>query len=197
MSATAQAFGAFSNSREDEVLVRECLNGNEQAWSALLDKYRNLIFSIPIKYGFSPDDANEIFQAVCLTLLRELSQVREPRALAAWLIRVTGHKCKRYRRDQRMYTDDPIDENLGLSTDADQLPEKLLQELEREQILREAVNEQSPECRQLVQLLFLGNPPLRYDEAAQALGMAKGSIGATRSRCLDKLRRSLDKRGFR
>jgi RNA polymerase sigma factor (sigma-70 family) len=196
MSAPGQAFDAFS-SRENEVLVRECLNGNEQAWSTLIDKYKKLIFSIPIKYGFSNDDANEIFQAVCLTLLRELSQIREPQALAAWLIRATAHKCKRYRHDQKMYTDHPIDENLNLNAETDQLPEKLVQELEREQMLREAMNEQQPECRQLIHLLFFSNPPLRYDEAAQSLGLAKGSIGATRIRCLEKLRRSLERRGFR
>lgn len=195
MSAPSQAFDAFSNSREDEVLVRECLNGNEQAWSALIDKYKKLIFSVPIKYGFSKDDANEVFQAVCLTLLNELSRIREPRALAAWLVRVAAHKCKRYRRDRELLADDPIDEDFN--TEESQIPENLLQELEREQILREALNEQPPECRQLIRLLFFSQPPLRYDEAAQALGMAKGSIGATRIRCLEKLRRSLQKRGFR
>jgi RNA polymerase sigma factor (sigma-70 family) len=194
MTAVAPTPDAFRGSREDEVLVQECLSGNEQAWSALIDKYKNLIFSIPVKYGFSPEDANEIFQAVCLTLLRELPQLREPRALAAWLIRATAHKCKRYRRDQRMYVEGEIDENLNAETE--KLPEKLLQELEREQILREVMSGQSPECRQLINLLFFENPPLRYDEAAQALGMAKGSIGATRIRCLEKLRRALDKRGF-
>ncbi|MBV9679585.1 MAG: sigma-70 family RNA polymerase sigma factor [Acidobacteriaceae bacterium] len=194
MSAAAKASDAFRGSRDDETLVRECLNGNGQAWSALIDKYKNLIFSIPIKYGFSPEDANEIFQSTCLTLLNELSQVREPRALAAWLIRATAHKCKRYRRDQRKYIDSPIDENL--SDETEKLPEKLWQELEREQILREVVDEQSPECRQLIDLLFFANPPLRYDEAAQALQMAKGSIGATRMRCLEKLRRALEKKGF-
>ncbi len=194
MSAATPAPDAFSGSREDEILIRECLNGNDQAWSALIDKYKNLLFSIPIKYGLPPDDANEIFQAVCLTLLRELPQLWEPRALAAWLIRTAAHQCKRHRRDQQWYADDPVDENLDAGTD--QLPDKLLQELEREQILREAIKEQPPECRKLIDFLFFKDPPLRYDEAAQALGMAKGSVGATRIRCLEKLRRSLDKRGF-
>jgi RNA polymerase sigma factor (sigma-70 family) len=195
MSAASQTSDAFRGSREDEVLVRECLNGNHQAWEALIDKYKNLIFSIPVKYGFLPEDATEIFQSVCLTLLRELSRLREPRALAAWLIRTTAHKCKRYRRDQRMYVNSEINENLN--TETDNVPEKLLEELEREQILREVIKEQSPECRQLIDLLFFENPPLRYEGAAQALGLARGSIGATRIRCLEKLRRALDKRGFR
>lgn len=53
----------------DTQLVKECLRGSEEAWSALIDMYKNLIFSIPIKYGFSTDDATDIFQAVCVELL--------------------------------------------------------------------------------------------------------------------------------
>jgi hypothetical protein len=55
----------------DRRLVAECLEGNEEAWSALVDKYKNLIFSIPVKYGFSPDDASDIFQAVCVELMSQ------------------------------------------------------------------------------------------------------------------------------
>ena len=54
----------------DERLITECVNGNEEAWAALIEKYKNLIFSIPVKLGFSRDDAGEIFQQVCLKLLR-------------------------------------------------------------------------------------------------------------------------------
>ena len=57
----------WSNTR----LVKECLQGSEKAWSALVGRYKNLIFSIPVKYGFSPDEASDIFQAVCLELMSE------------------------------------------------------------------------------------------------------------------------------
>ncbi len=181
--------------QEDEVLVRECLNGSKSAWSALIDKYKNLIYSIPVKRGFSPEDANEIFQSVCLTLLNELGNVREPRALAAWLIRSTSHQCLGWRRKQRRFTGEEIDENQQ-TEDSDKLPDKLLQELEREQMIRAVVNEQSPECKRLIELLFFTNPPMPYAEAARAVGLATGSIGATRGRCLEKLRQSLDRKKF-
>lgn len=185
---------ALKGSREDEVLVRECLSGNREAWSALIGKYKKLIFSIPIKYGFSTEDSTEIFQAVCVTLLSDLSQLREPRALAAWIIRATAHKCWSFRRDQRKYGEAQVEE---LETESvEKLPDTLLQELEREQLLREAIREQAPECKRLIELLFFSNPPIPYAEAARALGMAKGSIGATRIRCLEKLRRALEKREF-
>ena len=181
--------------REDELLVRECLLGSEEAWSDLIDKYRHLIFSIAVKYGFSREDASEVFQAVCLTLLQELSHLREPRALAGWLIKLTARKCVRWKREGRAFVGPEIDEE-GF-VDTEKLPEGLLEELEREQMLREVIAEASPECRRLIDLLFFTNPPLRYEQAAAMLGFAKGSIGATRMRCLEKMRSSLQKKGFR
>ena len=59
----------------DAQLIQGCLQGNEASWSALLSKYKNLIFSIPIKYGFSREDAADIFQSVCLDILHDLSSL--------------------------------------------------------------------------------------------------------------------------
>ena len=180
---------------EDEDLVQRCLAGDKRAWSALIDKYENLIFSIPVKLGFSREYAADVFQSVCLTLLRELPQLHEPRALPAWLIRMTARKCFRWEQEQRRYTG--MDSKWDIPDETQTLPETMLQELEREQIIREAVNELSGECRRLIELLFFSSPPIPYEEAAKRLSLATGSIGATRMRCLDKLRRSLERRRFR
>ena len=48
---------------EDEKLVQDCLNGDEKAWNRLIDKYKRLIYSVPVKYGLSPDDAADVFAA--------------------------------------------------------------------------------------------------------------------------------------
>jgi RNA polymerase sigma factor (sigma-70 family) len=194
MSLEPRASDAINSFRDDERLVGECLSGSEKAWAALVDKYKNLIFSIPIKYGFSEDDASEIFQAVCLTMLDELSRLRDPRALAAWLIHLTARKCTRSQSAGRRLADSKLADN---AVESEKLPEQLFYEVEREQMVREAVAELPQDCARLITLLFFENPPLRYDEAAQTLGVAKGSIGATRMRCLEKLRRSLERKGFR
>jgi RNA polymerase sigma factor (sigma-70 family) len=194
MNSAAKAAPAPALSSHDKVLVERCLLGSEEAWSALIEKYKNLIFSIPIKYGLSTEDATEIFQSVSVTLLQDLPKLREPQALAAWLIKVTARKCLRWKRDQRVFRDSEIDhERLVESFN---LPDELLQQIEQEQIMREALLRLSPECNTLIELLFFSNPPLHYDKAAEAMGLAKGSIGATRMRCLEKLRRYLEKKGF-
>jgi len=179
--------------RSDEVLVRECLLGTESAWTELVDKYRNLIYSIPTRSGFSPEDSSEIFQSVCLMLLRDLHALREPQALPAWLMRLTARKCASFRKNQ--FVHNQIQPDSALETRG--LPETVVEQIEREQMFREALAEISPECARLVHLLFLHNPPMSYDQAAAELGLARGSIGATRMRCLEKLRRTLEQKGFR
>jgi RNA polymerase sigma factor (sigma-70 family) len=195
MNPALRVAGQIRSSTEDGLMVQECLKGNEEAWSALIDKYKNLIFSIPIKYGLSPDEAAEIFQAVCISMLQELSQLREPRALAAWLIRITSHKCFRWKEQRNRNIDINLQEILP--DEFPKMPEEILCEIEREQIFREALAALSPECQLLLELLFFENPPVPYEELSKTLGLAKGSIGATRMRCLEKLRRGLEKKGFR
>jgi RNA polymerase sigma factor (sigma-70 family) len=195
MSSGPKASPAAKPFRPDEVLVRECLLGREEAWSDLVDKYKNLIFSIPVKYGLPAEDAADIFQAVCFTVLQELADLREPKALAAWLIRLTARKCIRWKRERQAFSGAAIDD--GSLTEAEHLPERFVQELEREQMLREAIADLTPECARLIDLLFFATPPLSYEEVARSLGFAKGSVGATRMRCLEKLRSHLEKKGFR
>jgi hypothetical protein len=48
----------------------------------------------------------------------------------------------------------------------------------------------------MVRLLFFEIPPRPYETVAEELGMATGSIGAIRGRCLAYLRKHLEKRGF-
>ncbi len=179
---------------EDAELVAQCAAGDEQAWATLIRKYGNLIYSIPIRRGFREDEASDIFQSVCLALLGSLEKIREPRALAAWVIQTTSHACNRYQWQRQRRTDFEGDrERTARSLDS---PDDLVREVEREQLVREAVGDLSPACRKLIELLFFSDPPIPYETAAAELGMAKGSMGATRMRCLEKLRQALEGKGF-
>ena len=84
---------APARTSSDTVLVKECLAGNEQAWSVLIDKYKALIYSIPVRYGLPAQEAADVFQGTCLELLERLPELREPRALPKWLIQVAHRGC--------------------------------------------------------------------------------------------------------
>ena len=173
----------------DTRLVKECLAGSDAAWSALIDKYKRLIYSIPIKYGFSSDEAGDIFQSVCLELLSELPKLRKPEALPKWIMQITAHKCFHRRKEQRRMVSDERTESHERAAPADM--ELILREAEQEQQLRQVISELPPRCRQLIHMLFYEEPCRPYRDIAAALGIATGSIGFIRQRCLGRLHKRL------
>jgi RNA polymerase sigma factor (sigma-70 family) len=179
---------------DDVTLIDKCLRGEEAAWTVLLSKYKNLIFSIPIKYGFSRDESADIFQSVCLDLLRELKRLREPKALAGWLIRVTYNRC--FHQGQLNHRCATGNGQLEPAAATEEIPENRLHELQREEALRTALGSLRPRCHELVEMLFFQSPVRPYDEIAKSLALAKGSIGPLRRRCLDDLRKTLEEAGF-
>jgi RNA polymerase sigma factor (sigma-70 family) len=68
--------------------------------------------------------------------------------------------------------------------------------IERRQMVREALDELPSRCREMIEFLFLKDPPLPYAEVATRLSLAVGSIGFIRKRCLNKLKSALERLGF-
>jgi RNA polymerase sigma factor (sigma-70 family) len=179
---------------EDQQLVQQCLQGDQAAWSRLIDKYKRLIYSVPIKYGFRPEDASDIFQTVCIDLFTNLCNLRKVGSLRSWLITVTSHKCFHWKRQQRQDVElDALEQEIA--EDLAAAPE-IIEELQQEQIVRDAVDRLPPRCAEMVRLLFFEQPSLPYAEVAKRLGLAVGSIGFIRGRCLTRLHKILMELGF-
>ena len=182
----------WSNTR----IVAACLSGDERAWSALLERYKNLIYSIPLRYGAPPQDAADIFQAVCLDLFNELPRLRDAEALQGWLIRVTTHKCYHWKRRMVSQEGELDDGQMASLTALHAIAPDILLEVEREQAVREAIADLPPRCREMIELLFFEHPPMPYNDVARRLKLATGSIGFIRGRCLKRLKKLLEHKGF-
>ena len=170
-------------------LVARARGGEIQAWSALLDRFDPLISSICRKYRLDRADTDDVSQSVWLRLVDQLDKIRDPAALPGWLATTARRECGRVARAAR----GPHAAVFGL--DAENLPdaqaEAAEQELlaaERHAALREAFTHLPPACQRLVAELT-ADPPLPYAEVSAKLGIPVGSIGPTRNRCLDRMRR--------
>lgn len=182
----------------DAVLCEECLAGNEEAWAVLLDRYQNLIYSIPLKFQFNSDEAAEIFQGVVLDLYAGLERLRDREKLDRWLIAVTRHRCLKYKERREIEPLAPVELREALESSAGREPaiEGWLLEVEEEKLLRESIHKLPARCQELVHMLFYSDPTPDYEALAAKLGVARNSIGFIRGRCLDKLRTLLEQEGF-
>ena len=147
-----------------------------------------------VRFGARHHDAADIFQAVCIEVFNSLPQLRNVRSLRSWLITVTLRQAYRWKR--KLPNDVELDAmDLDAAAEIATAPE-VLGQLQQEDVVRKAIAQLKPRNAELVRLLFFEQPPLPYTEIAKRLGLATGSIGFIRARCLSKLRKALIEVGY-
>lgn len=162
--------------------------GHQAAMGELVELVTPLLWHVARSHGCAAHAAEDAVQEVWLRLVDRADTIREPMAVLGWLVmsvkREAWHEGRLARREDHDETGtvDP-----GPSHED---PESLVILTERQRTLWEAVGDLPERCRTLLRVVaFVDRPD--YDEISQALGMPRGSIGPTRGRCLDKLRRTL------
>ena len=162
----------------DQTLIHACLKGDQFAWTDLVERYRRLVWSVIRQTKLRPEDAEDVFQQVFLSLLRSLQDLRETDRLAAWLLTTTRRAC--WRASSKSSGAPVSLESTALLADGTQSDATEV-ELDK-QLVRDA--------------LFSAAGEPSYPEIGERLGMRVGSIGPTRQRCLEKLTPILHGLGF-
>lgn len=179
----------------DAQLAAECLAGRQAAWSTLVRRYQRLVYTVPRRAGLSEAEAADVFQTCFERLHRHLGGMDDTSRLRAWLVTTAKRESLRLlEQAQRLPAALPAgdegadDDPLAQIADTSPLQDELLSDLQQQHRVRQAVERLDARSQQLVELLFLQDEPLPYAEVARRLGLAEGSIGALRGRCLARLR---------
>ena len=171
-------------------LVTRAAAGDQGAWDKIVERYSPLVWSICLRYQLDRHDIDDIGQNVWLLLVERIGQLREPAALPGWLATTTQRECLRVLRAGRRHDHAglPAEDQMPSDADAAMIEQEILI-AERDAALRAAFAELGPSCRELLSMLIC-DPPCAYTEISATLGVAVGSIGPMRARCLDRLRHS-------
>jgi len=173
-------------------LVLHARMGDKDAWNRIVERYTPVLWSVCRRYGLSPADSADVSQRVWMALVEQLPALREPAALPGWLVTTARRECFRVLRGARQYaTLDGASDSESVEFAADDEVTAVDRELlaaEREAALREAFGQLRPHCQELLAML-VQDPPVPYAEITARLNMKIGSIGPTRARCLEELRR--------
>jgi RNA polymerase sigma factor (sigma-70 family) len=175
----------------DRDLILECRNGDVGAWQRLLDRYERLVFSVPRRYGLSREDAADITQLTFTILFQSMDTLPEESTLGAWLATVARrHTWRLLDRKRREGDSGYGGSNEGTSTLANTGTDDV-ERWELAEWLDHGLSLVGKPCRDLLSALYLDPEEPSYAEVAARLGMAVGSVGPTRIRCLKRLRQVL------
>jgi RNA polymerase sigma factor (sigma-70 family) len=176
------------------LLVLAARAGDEAAWNGLVDEFSSLVWSIARAHRLSSSDAADVSQTTWLRLAEHLDRIREPERVGAWLATTARHEClSLLRRSQReLPLGDDLPEPVGPPAPS---PAAGLLRSERAAVLWDAFEQLPERCRSLLRVL-MADPAPAYEEVGQALDLPLGSIGPTRARCLERLRRLVARGGI-
>jgi RNA polymerase sigma factor (sigma-70 family) len=176
-------------------LVGAAAGGDVAAWEELVDHFASLVWAVARSFQLEPADASDVSQVTWLRLVEHLERIQEPDRVGAWLVTTARRECLRLLRLRGRTipsgdgTDlDPVD------TDTPE-PSHRVTTAERDAVLWRALEAISERCQQLLRIL-MADPPPSYEDIGAALDMPIGSIGPTRARCLERLRREALRRGI-
>lgn len=181
---------------DDASLVARCRQGDAAAWAMLVRRYQRLVYAVVRRLGLDEHTAADVFQTVFARLLEHVSTLKQPERLQAWIVTTAKREALRLREKARhnvsLTREDTDGEPLDDDTLVDEAPliEDAVSDLQQLHLLRQGMDLIDARCRSLLELVFRDeDEALPYDEVARRLGMPTGSIGPTRLRCIEKLRR--------
>lgn len=164
--------------------------GDQRAWDALVDRFGRLVWSVIRGFRLDAASAADVSQTVWLRLVENLDRIRDPERLASWLATTARNESIRSKR--KLSRSVPTDFEFDVADPvAAPLDERLIRD-EAVAGVAAAFNELSPSCQQLLRLLT-EDPPLDYETISEMIDRPIGSIGPTRARCLERLRRVLER----
>lgn len=176
-------------------LLDAAAGSDQRAWEAVVGRFSGLLWSVARAHRLSDADAADVVQIAWLRLVEHLPRIREPAAVGAWLATTARREALRALR--RAGRETLPGEDLALEPDdrPGGGPEAVVLAADRDRLLWRSLDRLPQRCRMLLRVL-MADPAPSYAEVGAALDMPVGSIGPTRSRCLEQMRRELARVGI-
>jgi len=192
--ATAPA-GTSLGAASVAALVERARDGESGAWEELVARFGGMIAATGRRYRLTPSDVAELQQTTWLRLVENLHRIEQPERVGGWLATTARRESLQLLRRAAKYHSG-ADQMLANMPDR-HLPEPDARPIaeERETVIRAAWGRLKPRCQELLSLLMTDDP-LGYKDLSKLLVMPVGSIGPTRARCLEHLRRLVEEEGM-
>ncbi len=168
-------------------LLAKASGGDATAWSAIVTRYGELVWTVARAFRLNPADAADVCQATWLRLVEHLGDIRQGDRIGAWLVTTARREALGVIR--RAGRDVPVQDTDALWSGASDEggPEQTILRRERDALLWRAFRRLPEACQRLLRIL-MSEPTPTYAEVGAALEIPIGSIGPTRARCLASLR---------
>lgn len=175
----------------DNDLIQLVLQGNTPAYAVLVDRYRNFVFTIVLRYINSREDAEEVSQDIFIKAFRSLADFKGASKFSTWLYAITTTTSLTFLRKKKLEVHSLDNEKVFAAADnidgglsANQIEHK-----SRVSMVNEAIRMLNPDDAQILTLFYKGEQTL--EEIAHILGKEPNTVKVQLHRARGRLKEKL------
>lgn len=158
--------------KTDYELVQDCVQGNSEAFEELLNRYKNLVYSVILRMVNDLDDANDLAQEVFIKTYKNLNKYSPEFKFSTWIIKIATNTVIDFRRKKKPDSID-IDEMVYEPADTD-TPEASYVQNEGKRALSTAI-EKLPDMYK-VPIVLYHIEDMTYQEISYILGISLSKV---------------------
>lgn len=181
--------------KSDQQLVREYLDGDEEALAALVKRYLDSIYRFAYRLTGSASEANDITQEVFIKAWRSIKKFDTNKSFKAWIFTIARNATTDFLRKRKNAVFSELDnetENFTSTlSDPDPLPDEIFQRKELQQTLEQALSTVSVEQKTIILLHLTEN--LTFEEIAAIENKPMNTVKSTYRRGLHNLKKYFEK----
>ena len=176
----------------DAQLIQCVLEGDDTAFSALVNKYQRSVHALAWRKVGDFHIAEDITQETFLKAYQRLSTLKEPQSFASWLYVITANHCKAWLRKKRTWIqslEDTSSAQLERATYSGHIiaeNEQMTEEAQRE-VVKKLLEKLQESDRTVITLYYLGG--MTYEEISNFLGVSVGAIKSRLHRARQRLKK--------
>ncbi len=178
----------------DNEIIQSVLRGNQQAYTVLVNRYKNYAFTIALRYAQNREDAEEIAQDAFIKAYRFLNDFKMDQAkFSTWLYTIVTNTGLSFLRKKKQYNDSLDDENVFASADRidSGMNANLVESKSKVKMVNEAIKLLSPDDANIITLFYQAEQSI--EEISQILGTDTSATKVRLHRARTRLKEKMEK----
>lgn len=179
------------STHSDSEIISQVLNGNQQAYAGLVNRYQNYVFTLTLRMIKSREDAEEVAQDVFIKAYKYLADFRGASKFSTWLYTIVNNTCITFLRKKKLDVHSLDNEKvfeIAESKDSG-MNANLVEQKSRQGMVNNAIRMLNPDDAEIITLFYKNEQSL--DEIAAILGVeantAKVRLHRARTRLKEKM----------
>ncbi len=177
----------------DEEIISRILKGEQSAFSILVEKYQNYVFTLVLRFTENREDAEEIAQDVFVKAYRSLADFRGDSKFSTWLFTITRTTCLSFLRKKKLDTQSLDNERIGLQVENREsgFNANLVEQKSRHTMLSRAISMLSVDDAQILNLFYKAEQTL--EEIGKIMGLDPNTVKVKLHRARQRLKEKMEK----